>query len=45
MAIAFYFIDDIVQFLLEPTLRTLPPGAMLIYTQPGEGSASGSISR
>ena len=37
MAIAFYFIDDIVQFLLEPTLRTLPPGAMLIYTQPGEG--------
>src|SRR5262245_41918196 len=34
----FAFIDNIMEFVLEPTRRTLRehPGSMLIYTQPGE---------
>lgn len=37
MAVAFAFIDRIVGFVLAPSRRMLPPGARLIYTQPGEG--------
>lgn len=37
MVVAFAFIDRIVAFVLEPSRRMLPPGARLIYTQPGEG--------
>src|SRR6267378_4465616 len=32
----FAFINQVVDFLLAPTRRTLPAGAKLIYTQPGE---------
>jgi len=34
--IAFFFIDRISKFLLEPTQRVLPAGSKMIYTQPGE---------
>ncbi len=33
---AFFFVDRIVNFVLAPARRALPPGAALIYTQPGE---------
>lgn len=33
---SFAFIEDIMGFILQPTLQTLPPESMLIYTQPGE---------
>ena len=36
MLIAFFFIDRIVHFIFEPSRRMLPPGAVLVYTQPGE---------
>ena len=36
IAIGFAFINQAVDFILAPTRRTLPPGAKLIYTQPGE---------
>jgi sec-independent protein translocase protein TatC len=36
MLVAFVFIDPIVTFVLAPSRRMLPPGAKLIYTQPGE---------
>jgi sec-independent protein translocase protein TatC len=36
MLIAFLFIDRIVNVMLAPTRRMLPPGTKLIYTQPGE---------
>jgi sec-independent protein translocase protein TatC len=36
MLLAFAFIDRIVNFVLAPTRRMLPPGARLIYTSPGE---------
>jgi sec-independent protein translocase protein TatC len=32
----FYWINQIVDFILGPTRRALPPGVKLIYTQPGE---------
>jgi sec-independent protein translocase protein TatC len=32
----FAFIDRIVNFMLAPTRKVLPPGVKLIYTQPGE---------
>jgi sec-independent protein translocase protein TatC len=32
----FTFINRIVDFILAPTRRTLPPGVKMIYTQPGE---------
>ena len=32
----FAFITQVFDFILGPTRRTLPPGATLIYTQPGE---------
>ena len=34
--ISFFFIDKIFNFLLAPAKAALPPGATLIYTQPGE---------
>jgi sec-independent protein translocase protein TatC len=37
MVVAFGFIERIVAFVLTPSRRMLPPGAQLIYTQPGEG--------
>ena len=37
--IAFAFISRIVDFVLAPARRSLPPGAVLIYTNPGEGFA------
>jgi sec-independent protein translocase protein TatC len=36
-AVAFAFINRIVDFVLAPARRSLPPGAVLIYTNPGEG--------
>jgi sec-independent protein translocase protein TatC len=36
MVVAFAFIDRIVDFMLAPSRRMLPPGAKMIYTQPGE---------
>ena len=36
MLIAFVFVDRIADFVLAPTLRTLPPGTDLIATKPGE---------
>ena len=34
--VGFAFINRIVDFILGPTRRTLPPGVKMIYTQPGE---------
>jgi sec-independent protein translocase protein TatC len=39
MLIAFFFVDRIGDFILTPTLRTLPPGGAIVYTAPGEGFA------
>ena len=39
MLIAFFFVDRIGDFVLAPTLRTLPAGDALIFTRPGEGFA------
>jgi len=39
MAIAFFFVDRIAEFVLGPTLRALPPGSQLVTTRPGEGFA------
>jgi sec-independent protein translocase protein TatC len=36
MVVAFMFIDRIVNFMLEPAVRMLPPGSKLIYTEPTE---------
>jgi sec-independent protein translocase protein TatC len=36
VAIGFGFINQVVDFILAPTRGTLPAGAKLIYTQPGE---------
>src|SRR5262245_26994953 len=36
MLVALYFIDPISRFVLEPTLRTLPPGSRLVFIRPGE---------
>ena len=36
MVVAFLFVDRIADFVLAPTLRTLPPGTELIATKPGE---------
>jgi sec-independent protein translocase protein TatC len=33
---SFYFINRIVNFILQPTWHVLPPGSRMIYTQPGE---------
>jgi sec-independent protein translocase protein TatC len=34
--IAFTFINRIYSFLMAPTMRQLPPGSRLMYTEPGE---------
>jgi sec-independent protein translocase protein TatC len=34
--ISFFFINRIVNFLLGPTRKVLPPGVKMIYTEPGE---------
>lgn len=39
MLVAFFFVDRIGDFILVPTLRTLPAGDALIITRPGEGFA------
>src|SRR6267154_5634324 len=36
VVVCFAFINKIVDFILAPTRRALPPGVKLIYTQPGE---------
>ncbi len=36
MLVAFFFINEIFSFVFAPTRRMLPPGAKLVYTQPGE---------
>jgi sec-independent protein translocase protein TatC len=36
VAVTFWKIDDIFNFILAPTRAVLPPGVKLIYTQPGE---------
>ena len=36
MVVAFAFYDRIADFVLAPTLRTLPPNTSLIFTRPGE---------
>jgi len=36
MLVAFVFIDRIVDFVLAPTRKMLPPGTRLIYMSPGE---------
>ena len=39
MLVAFAFYDRLSSFLLEPTLRALPPGTELIFIRPGEAFA------
>src|SRR5437899_11694106 len=36
VVVGFAFINKIVDFILAPSRRALPPGVKLIYTQPGE---------
>ena len=36
VAVTFYWIERIFNFILAPTRAALPPGVKLIYTQPGE---------
>src|SRR3989442_5564324 len=36
MLVAFFFVDRLRDFILAPTLKTLPPGEALIYTKPRE---------
>src|SRR3954468_2620463 len=36
IAVTFWWIDPIFNFILAPTRRALPPGVKLVYTQPGE---------
>src|ERR1051325_1634825 len=37
MAVGWFYIDRIANFVLDQILRTLPPGSELIYTNPSEG--------
>jgi sec-independent protein translocase protein TatC len=39
MLVAFLFVDRLGDFILAPTLATLPAGGALIFTKPGEGFA------
>src|SRR5205809_8142073 len=39
MLVAFFFYDRLGDFILAPTLATLPAGDALIFTKPGEGFA------
>jgi len=36
MLVAFYYYDRLATFVLEPTLRALPPGTALVTIRPGE---------
>jgi sec-independent protein translocase protein TatC len=36
MLVAFFFVDRIADFVLEPTYRMLPPGSELVFIRPGE---------
>src|SRR5581483_5370695 len=36
MLVAWAFVDRLADFVLGPTLRSLPPGSSLIFTKPGE---------
>src|SRR2546427_410997 len=36
MSVAFFFVDPISNFILQPTLRMLPPGGQLVFIRPGE---------
>ena len=37
MAIAFFFVERLADFILAPTLAALPPDASLVFLRPGEG--------
>jgi sec-independent protein translocase protein TatC len=37
MAVAFAFYDRLADIVLDPIMRTLPPGASLVFIRPGEG--------
>jgi sec-independent protein translocase protein TatC len=39
MAITYFFVDRITDFILAPALRGLPAGTTFIFTRPGEGFA------
>jgi sec-independent protein translocase protein TatC len=39
MAIAFFWLDRLTDFILAPTIRTLPPGSQLVFIKPGESFA------
>src|SRR3954454_19670692 len=39
MVVAFFFLDRISDFVLEPTLRMLPPGSQMLFVRPGENSS------
>ena len=39
MAITYFFVDRIADFILAPALRALPAGSTFIFTRPGEGFA------
>jgi sec-independent protein translocase protein TatC len=39
IVLGFSFTSQVVEFVLEPTVRALPKGSTLIYTQPGEAFA------
>jgi sec-independent protein translocase protein TatC len=39
MAVSFVFMGQLVEFVLEPTHRVLPPGSELIFSRPTEGFA------
>jgi sec-independent protein translocase protein TatC len=37
MVVAFTFLDRLVDIILDPILKTLPPGSSLVFIRPGEG--------
>src|SRR5437764_14981950 len=37
MAVAFFFVDRIADFVLAPTIRALPDGATAVFLRPGQG--------
>jgi len=39
MLVSLLFVDRLGDFILAPTLKTLPPGDALVFTKPGEGFA------
>jgi len=36
MGVSFFFVDRLSVFILQPTLRMLPPGGQLVFIRPGE---------